>query len=572
MEASRPNVLIALKNSLILPTYETLSKEIYSRIRLIGSSATYEQFTKVFKGLKPVDTPEELVRNTLETLSGEKINEEKTKDWPQIVKAPFYLLEEYSHDKPLDKMLQEMNVEISLCYETKNPLKHHFIKEMVKEYLPSFENRLFFGSLDSVPFEILVAAALPKVIQSDLSRVIFFSNMFISAEKKLASMNGVSQENIPFSIVSLIQLPSKLETLLSSKNKSPAKESSENEQKMRIGYSFAPKKMRWNFDRGILKDEPAAEFFPVDFRVPTVPKVDVIIHKYTIDDSAQGDLVTRMEKAFEEYFFKVHDKKNGPYIIDPVDHFDTFMSRPKLTEFFSKIESNEELNKEIQKICQKSGFPQVRISTPKSLQVKSAEVGPENIRETIERNNLRYPLFFKTNDAASTKESHMMGLAMDPSGAVELEKNKIFRKHDHIIQEAIDHDMVVFKIYVVGDFLQVNKRESVPNLDTIKFEKSFHFFHSQVKFKSILQNNSPFEPEKVNLNEDILRVLMKHFRKEIGLSLYGLDVLRESKTGTYQLIDINYYPGFKEINLKFKDLLFRLVRKVISERKEQIKA
>lgn len=552
MESGKLKVVLSLKDSLFCRRFENFQGEIHSRVALVDSSASKEQIEAALRSLSTPKNTQELIVSLFQEVTKQKVQEETILQWPKAVLSPLFFLEEFCLHKDIDSILKAFPFKVQLCYKTKSPLKQSLIGEMVREHLPSFHKDFRFGSSDELDAEIYIGANIPKRFQHELHKVIFVSNMNVKKERKMKHFNGVLQGDIPFSIVSLCQLPSKIQTMFSKEQKA---------ERLRVGYSFAPKKMRWMFDKGLLFDDSDAVYHPIDFRLETQPKVDVIIHKYTIDDSALMEQVAEMEKAFAEYYLNRHDKKTGPRVVDPIDHFGTFMDRRLLTKFFMEMEKSEELNGKIQEICRMQGFPPLKISTPKSLEVESKAVGPHNIKEVIEANGLRYPLFFKTNDAAASNDSHMMGLVMDPTGAIAMEENPIFRKHDHIIQEAIDHDEVVFKLYVIGEHLFTNKRESMPNLADMNFQTPFFFFHSQVKFRSLLQGKPCFSPEKVNLNGEIMKAITKHIRKEIGLTLFGLDVLRESKTGTYQLIDINYFPGFKEIpKSEFKALLLSVFR------------
>ena len=37
---------------------------------------------------------------------------------------------------------------------------------------------------------------------------------------------------------------------------------------------------------------------------------------------------------------------------------------------------------------------------------------------------------------------------------------------------------------------------------------------------------------------------IRGFKKEMGLTMYGVDVLVEEVTGKYTVIDVNYFPSY----------------------------
>lgn len=51
--------------------------------------------------------------------------------------------------------------------------------------------------------------------------------------------------------------------------------------------------------------------------------------------------------------------------------------------------------------------------------------------------------------------------------------------------------------------------------------------------------------DKLGLNEAIIETILKVLRKELNLTLFGVDIVIDNKTNAYAIIDINFYPGYE---------------------------
>lgn len=478
--------------------------------------------------------------------------------------APFFSLDQFGKSAEVRNVLAALMTKFKLhfVYKTKNSIKQQLIRLL-------FQEKLGFVSQDALTFEVpsnfkadaIVTAIIPKELEGDFSKVVFYSNLNYSAERKIKQLSGVTMKELgDLSIVSILQLPQKLARIF--EEATPGSE--ESLEPIRIGYAFGPKKLSPFIQTNFLFDKSDTIFVPMDFRVPSLPSVDLIIHKYSNTDPKALNVI-ELEKAFDEFCAKEYpklDEREKPVLVDPVHGFEKILSRSQMRDFLWKLAEKPSLREEIQKICMKKGFGEVKIKTPVHIEVPAGKERTESISSVIKESNFNYPVFFKTVNAASTKESHLMGIALTEKGASELEGNPVFQEFDHIIQEVINHDQVVFKVYVLGDLVQINKRKSVPNVDYNPEEVEQHsfFFHSQTPFKEMGIGRSNYKPEEINVDEDIVMAIQKHIHEELGLSLYGLDILRETKSGDYYIVDINYFPGYKEIT-SFGDVMLEHLKK-----------
>lgn len=60
---------------------------------------------------------------------------------------------------------------------------------------------------------------------------------------------------------------------------------------------------------------------------------------------------------------------------------------------------------------------------------------------------------------------------------------------------------------------------------------------------------------KVSLDEKKIEIILHLLRKELNLSLFGIDIVIDNKTNNYGIIDINFYPGYDEFPNYFGHLI-----------------
>jgi hypothetical protein len=151
-----------------------------------------------------------------------------------------------------------------------------------------------------------------------------------------------------------------------------------------------------------------------------------------------------------------------------------------------------------------------------------------------------------------TKAAHHMKISMSESDLVDLET-------PYILQEYIDHDETLFKIYVLGNHLEIFERRSLPNLSQHTDLKSLAF-DTQTTYP-MLEDFQPTIRKKFSYSQvvtktasdDLIRAHLKDIARLIGsyfnLSLFGVDVIihQNNLHRTYYVIDLNYFPSYKEI-------------------------
>lgn len=247
-------------------------------------------------------------------------------------------------------------------------------------------------------------------------------------------------------------------------------------------------------------------------------------------------------------------------------------------------------------------------------------LGNENITDVLP---FSYPFMSKPLTAAGTSHSHKMGIILNQKGIQHL-------KLPCLLQDYSNHDGVLYKVYVLGDTVQVFSRKSLPNLPRgecvnenyayIEFDsqkpyptlKDFGVHEVNQKQRSYSNNdermisrakkrksdkleellteakdsvtndpvrNAPSFENSQNFSKlvtaDEIRPLASIIQKCFGLQLFGFDILVKSESednsnnsGKKEMfvVDVNYFPSYKEIS-SFPSLLAQyLTQKAIEGR------
>lgn len=185
------------------------------------------------------------------------------------------------------------------------------------------------------------------------------------------------------------------------------------------------------------------------------------------------------------------------------------------------------------------------------------------------------PLIVKPLIAAGTKQSHYMLIALHESALTKLPPKSI-------VQEFVNHDATLYKVYVLGDFVNVYKRNSLPNLpsdlseatvDLVKFDSQRPYpklkdFGIDIEDTSDRNSNSNFAQSTSTVTEVEVKPIVEVLKRAFNLELFGFDILMGSNNGECFVVDVNYFPSYKEVP-NFPALLARyLTQRVLEQRRK----
>ncbi|XP_062494116.1 inositol-tetrakisphosphate 1-kinase isoform X6 [Pezoporus occidentalis] len=244
-------------------------------------------------------------------------------------------------------------------------------------------------------------------------------------------------------------------------------------------------------------------------------------------------------------------------ILDPLPAIRTLLDRSKSYELIRQIEAY---------------MQDERICSPPFMELTSA--CGEDTLQLIEKNGLAFPFICKTRVAHGTN-SHEMAIIFNQEGL----------KAVHppcVIQSFINHNAVLYKVFVVGESYTVVKRPSLKNFSAGISDRESIFFNSHnvskpesssvltaaevclVPRASMTVSPSGF-PYRAPLdkiegvferpNDDVIREISKALRQALGVSLFGIDIIINNQTGQHAVIDINAFPGYEGVSEFFTDLL-----------------
>ncbi|CAN8300192.1 unnamed protein product [Cochlearia groenlandica] len=287
-----------------------------------------------------------------------------------------------------------------------------------------------------------------------------------------------------------------------------------------VGYALAEKKqlsfmqtslIEHSRQRGIdlIKLDPSKSL------LDQVNKIDCIIHKL-------------YDVAWKENLREFREKFPGVPVVDSPESIERLRNRVSMLEVITQL-----------------GFP--RFGVPKQVVVTDPEVLSGGGALGGE---LKFPVIAKPLEADGSAKSHEMFLIYDEEGMKKIVKAPI------VLQEFVNHGGVIFKVYVVGDYVQCVKRKSLPDISQEKMVTGGSLPFSQISNLTAYQEeDKKKKEEEKEYGEEVelpplsfLTGLAKAMRESMGLNLFNFDVIRDaSDDDRYLVIDINYFPGYAKM-------------------------
>ena len=280
---------------------------------------------------------------------------------------------------------------------------------------------------------------------------------------------------------------------------------------------------------------------------------------------------------YKKYFQNIFDIKKEIVQLHPISIIDTLFNRylvyQLLYNFVNDIQSyTKEMN--------------IKLEVPLSLKYKYNENlnNIENLSELkkIISNNILYPFMIKPVSC----EHHEMKLILNEEGLNEIflneTKNKefIFKFKEFIIQKYINHGGEMIKTFCINGKSYEFIRPSTPNLDKNSNNKisetgEFSLYNEliyQSKKNNIFRDlNSNTENTKKILEDkfNIVKQITLLFLEKTKITLFGLDYLYDNINDIFYILEINYFPSYRELGNKINSEFDRHVIKFYHEYKEK---
>ncbi|XP_069763635.1 inositol-tetrakisphosphate 1-kinase-like isoform X2 [Narcine bancroftii] len=260
---------------------------------------------------------------------------------------------------------------------------------------------------------------------------------------------------------------------------------------------------------------------------------DVIIHKLSdlMLEAAQEDSRSQqLLQRFQDYV----DSHPRTVLLNPL---------PAMSRLADRFQSYK-LIQELQTLDQGNHF-----SNPPYVELATED--QQQILHLIKERQLSFPLICKTR-VAQGSSSHNMALIFSEDGLQDISL-------PCVLQSFINHNAVLYKVFVVGRSHFVVRRPSLKNFAIGKSERETIFFNSHEVSKPESCSHLTERDEQDNIpsgpSDSIIKSISRCLQMSLGLSLFGVDIIVDSTSGKLAVIDINAFPGYEDVPEFFSTLL-----------------
>ncbi|KAI1284949.1 Inositol-tetrakisphosphate 1-kinase [Halotydeus destructor] len=285
----------------------------------------------------------------------------------------------------------------------------------------------------------------------------------------------------------------------------------------------------------------------IDLDKPLEPQgpFDVIVHKLS-DVAAKadkGDVTSlRQVSAFEEYV------KSCPemILIDNLEGVRVLMDRYKQY----KVIDDSDLGREDV------------VFTPPFVELKTTDIS-DNLAKLKEA-KVNFPFVCKPLMAHGSSYAHQMSIIFREEGLKEV-------KPPCVAQSFINHNARLFKVFVMKDKYNVIERPSLKNFKAADVA-NIHFDSHDISkpnsssFLTELDDDEEGDVVTSTLQPERVNQIVKTIRNQLGLYLFGIDIIIEQGTGRYAIIDINLFPGYDGVDNFLEELCDLIVDEIAQQR------
>jgi inositol-1,3,4-trisphosphate 5/6-kinase/inositol-tetrakisphosphate 1-kinase len=263
----------------------------------------------------------------------------------------------------------------------------------------------------------------------------------------------------------------------------------------------------------------------------------VLLHKLTdiIASADQGDpKCASLIKKVEEYI-AAHP---SVIVLDPI---------PNVRQLLNRYISYRKINS--------TNLHKHGIFIPNFCELKSTNV--VELSHQLKNAGVTYPFICKPS-LGHGKQAHEMSIVFNERGLVDC-------KMPCVAQSFINHNAVLYKIFIVGDKHHCVERPSLKNFQA-GHDQTIHFDSGDVSKAGSRNSLTVLEPhervDRVEPDPEVLKRIAGTLREAFGMNLLGVDVVIENRTGRYAIIDVNAFPGYDGFPDFFDTLLQCINNKV----------
>lgn len=197
---------------------------------------------------------------------------------------------------------------------------------------------------------------------------------------------------------------------------------------------------------------------------------------------------------------------------------------------------------QVMKECAITSEKGIRAVVPNFVQIDVLDI-KENLMK-IEKAGVSFPMISKPVIADGSDVSHKMAVIFNKEGLKDL-------MPPCVIQQFVNHDARLFKVYVAGNHRYIVQRPSIKNFyNTGAKDRETIFFLSNEMSKSYSASylhkldEDDDEDGSVYPDDKLVSDLLDKLERKLNLTLFGIDLIVEKGTGHHLVVDINYFPGY----------------------------
>lgn len=199
-----------------------------------------------------------------------------------------------------------------------------------------------------------------------------------------------------------------------------------------------------------------------------------------------------------------------------------------------------------------------RVFTPTFVTLPTADL--QNNICLLREANVTFPLVCKPIIAHGKKESHQMSIIFDNDGLTDIQP-------PCVAQSFINHNAVLYKVFIIGDQQFIVERPSIKNL-TPRGQATIHFDSNDVSkpnCSSFLTELDQDDLSKTPIPPDMdrLKEIARIIQQQLKMELFGIDVIIDCQSGKYAVIDINAFPGYEGVD-NFVEILCSYLINIMS--------
>ncbi|KAK9076562.1 hypothetical protein SSX86_004896 [Deinandra increscens subsp. villosa] len=290
-----------------------------------------------------------------------------------------------------------------------------------------------------------------------------------------------------------------------------------------VGYALLQKKQRSFIQCSLVNSakERGIDLVRIDTDRPLADQgpFDCVLHKLNGEE---------WRKQLKDYSIR----NPSSVVIDSPDAIQRLHNRISMLEVVSEIESVESEDGEA-----------ASFGTPKQMVIYQQDKLKD---PACWSEGLKFPVIAKPLVADGSVKSHKMSLIFSREGLDKL-------KPPTVLQEFVNHGGVIFKVYVVGEYVKCVKRKSLADVS----EEKLGSLQGSLSFCQVSNMNSHVKNDDTyyNILEDaemppmsLITNIARGLRRAMKLHLFNFDVIRDTRVGNrYLVVDINYFPGYAKM-------------------------